>query len=166
MYAVQFSDFGKGTTSTVRIEGAPPAQASPITIRLAEAIGRASIGSRFRGIDLARVAPFGWDRVYVFRDTTGEEIQRRLGFDWPGAPPAVPRSGERESLIAFADGRRVAQSAFFSDAVGHLDCLGAERGYPRGTRFVVRYTRQAHVPYLATAPPDPAQQACLRAVGA
>ena len=166
VYAVQFSDFGKGGTSTVRIEGAPPPQGSPITIGLADAIGRASLGRRFRGIDMAQVAPFGWDRVYVFRDTTGEEMQKRLGFDWPGAPPAVPRSGERESLIAFVDAGHVAESAFFSDAVGHLECLTAERGYPRGTRFVVRYTPQGHVPYLATAPPDLAQRACLRAVGA
>jgi hypothetical protein len=115
---------------------------------------------------MARIAPFGWDRVVVFRDEASEQIQKRLGFDWPGAPPVVPRSGEHESLIAFVDGKHVAQSAFFSDAVGHLDCLTAQRGYPRGTRFVVRYTRRGREPYLATVPPDVAQKACLRAVGA
>jgi hypothetical protein len=134
-------------------------------VRLANAVGRASLGPRFRAVDLAAVAPFGWDRVYVFRDVTGTDIQKRLGFDWAGAPPVVPREGERESLIVFVDGKRVAQSAFFSDAVGHLDCLGAENGYPRGTRFVIRFTFKGHEPYLTTASPDTGEAVCLRAVG-
>jgi hypothetical protein len=165
VYAVQFSDFGKGGTSTVTIEGAPPARGSPIAVRLANDVGRASLGKRFRAVGMATVAPFGWDHVYVFRDTTGTDMQKRLGFDWPGAPPAVPRSGEHESLIAFVDGKHVAQSAFFSDAIGRLDCLAATDGYQRGTRFVVRFTPKGREPYLTTAQPDDAEAVCLRAVG-
>jgi hypothetical protein len=165
VYAVQFSDFGKGGTGTVTIQGTPPPQGSPISVRLANAIGRASLGPRFRQVDMATVAPFGWDRVYVFKDTTSTDIQKRLGFDWPGAPPSVPRSGEHEGLVAFVDGKHVTRSAFFSDAIGHLDCLGAQDGYPRGTGFVVRFTAKGHEPYLATAQPDAAEAVCLRAVG-
>lgn len=166
VYAVQYSDFGKGGTTTVSLRGVPPPQASPIQVRLANAVGRASLGRRFRGVDMAKIAPFAWDRVYVFRDTTSADIDRRLGFHWADAPDAVPRSGEHESLLVFTSGKRVAGSTFFSDAIGHLDCLAAQAGYPRGTRFRVRYARGGHEPYLATVPPDAAQVACLSAVGA
>lgn len=170
VYAVQYSDFGKGGTTTVRVQGVPSRQASPqvspIAVRLANAIGRASLGRRFRAVDMAAVGPLGWTRVYVFRDETSATIQQRLGFDWPGAPEAVPRSGEHESLIAFVDGSKVAGSTFFGDAIGHLDCLTAERGYMRGTPFVVRFARRTHDPYLATARPEGPDAECLRAVGA
>jgi hypothetical protein len=165
VYAVGYSDFGKSGT-TVRLEGAPPPRSSPIAVRLANAVGRANLGRRFRSVDMATVAPFAWDRVYVFANDTRADMRRRLGFDWPGAPDTVPRTGEHESLLAFTSGRRVAGSAFFSDAIGHLDCLSAPGGYPRGTHFAVRFTRTGHDPYLVTAAPDPAEVACLRSVGA
>jgi hypothetical protein len=166
VYAVQFSDFGKGGTTTVSLNGIPPPPASPIAVRLANAIGRASLGRRFRTVDMTAVAPFAWDRLYVFRDETKDDISRRLGFDWSGAPDTVPRSGEHEGLLAFVRAKTVAGSAFFSDAIGHLDCLTAEGGYPRGTQFAVRFTRPGRTPYLATTRPDAAQAACLKAVGA
>lgn len=148
----------------MKIEGAPP-RTSPISVRLANAVGRASLGRRLRAVDLATVAPFGWDRVYVFRNASSTEIQQRLGFGWPGAPPSVPRSEEHESLLAFVDGKHVTQSAFFSDAIGHLDCLAARGGYQRGTSFVIRFTPKGREPYLTTVKPDAAEAVCLRAVG-
>jgi hypothetical protein len=166
VYAVQFSDFGKGGTTTVRLNGIAPPAASPIAVRLANAIGRANLGRRFRAVDMAAVAPFGWDRMYVFRDETGSDIRQRLGFDWSGAPDVVPRSGEHEGLLVFVGGQTVTGSAFFSDAIGHLDCLTAPAGYTRDTRFVVRFARRSHAPYLASTRPDAAESACLRAVGA
>ena len=45
---------------------------------------------------------------------------------------------------AFTRGRQVVGSAFFSDAIGHLDCLAAPVGYPRATEFAVRFTRKDH----------------------
>ncbi len=167
VWAVASSGSGANKTATVRLGGAPPppAQASPIAVQLANAVGRANIGSRFRRVDMTRVAPFAWDRVLVFQDESSADINRRLGFDWGGAPASVPRGAEREALLAFVHGRQVAGSAFFSAAIGHLDCLTAPRGYTRGTPFVVRFTRQ-HDAYLATLKPDAAEAACLRAVGA
>jgi hypothetical protein len=167
IWAVASSGSGGGRPTTVRIGGGvPPPTSSPIAVRLANAVGRANLGRRFRSIDMTGVAPFAWDRMYVFRDETRADIQRRLGFDWPGAPSAVPRGGEPESLIAFVRGRAVVGSAFFSDAIGHLDCLTAPGGYARGTRFVVRFTRRTRDAYLATTAPDLAEAACLAAVGA
>jgi hypothetical protein len=167
IWAVASSGSGSGRSTTVRIGGGlPPPQSSPIAVRLANAVGRSNLGARFRAVDMTAVAPFAWDRMYVFRDESGADIRRRLGFDWSGVPASVPRSGEHESLLAFTHGKRVAGSAFFSDAIGHLDCLAAPAGYARGTRFVVRFTRKGHTAYLATAQSDAAESACLTAVGA
>ena len=167
IWAVASSGSGSGRSTTVRIGGGlPTPQSSPIAVRLANAVGRANLGARFRSVDMTAVAPFAWDRMYVFRDASAADIRRRLGFDWSGAPESVPRGGERESLLAFTRGRQVVGSAFFSDAIGHLDCLAAPVGYPRATEFAVRFTRKDHTAYLATAKPDAAEAACLRAVGA
>jgi hypothetical protein len=166
IWAVGSSRSGTSRTTTVKLQGLPPPRSSPIAVRLANTVGRANLGPRFRTVDMGAVAPFAWDRVYVFRDETSADIRRRLGFDWSGAPDTVPRSGEHESLLAFTRGREVTASAFFSDAIGHLDCLSAPGGYARGTRFVVRFTRKGHEPYLASLPADAAEAACLRAVGA
>jgi hypothetical protein len=165
--AVQYSDFGK-SGAVVNVEGSAPAppRASPIAVRLANAIGRASLGPRHRVIDMSRVAPLAWERVYVFASQTSADIRRRLGFAWPGAPPSVPRPGERESLLVFVQGRKVAASAFLSDAIGGLDCLIEPSGYPRGTRFLVRFTRgKPPAPLLSTRRPGLAERRCLHAAG-
>jgi len=167
VWAVASSGSGRGRTTTVRIgAGVPLPTSSPISVRLANAVVRANLGPRFRTVNMAAVAALPWDRVHVFRDVTSADIRQRLGFDWKDAPDTVPRSGEHESLLVFTQGRRVTASAFFSDAIGQLDCLGAPAGYTRDTRFVVRFTKRGHVAYLATATPDAAEAACLRAVGA
>jgi hypothetical protein len=166
VWAVQSSINHKTVVDVGRV-GGPAPQASPLAVRLANAIGRASIGPAQRRIDMSLIAPFAWERVYVFSDETSLDIDRRLGFHWPAAPAQVPRSGRRESLIAFVGGRRVAGASFFSEAIGGLDCLTAPGGYPRGTRFVVRYTKaKPPAPFLATARPSGADAACLKAVGA
>lgn len=165
VWAVQFSDFGKGST-TIGVQTPAPPQASPIAVRLANAIGRASLGRRHRMVDMTKVAPFAWGRMYVFSNETSADIRRRLGFEWSGAPDTVPRHGQRESLLVFTAGQRVTGSAFFSEAIGRLDCLGSPSGYRRGTRFSVRFT-SAKPPeaYLVNAPPGPGERACLNAVG-
>ena len=166
IWAVSTSGSGTSGSPTVKVQGLPPPRSSPIAVRLANAIGRANLGPRFRSVNMTAVAPFAWDRMYVFRDETSSDIRQRLGFDWSGAPDTVPRSGQHESLLAFTRGKGVVGSAFFSDGVGHLDCLTAPAGYARGTPFVVRFTRRGHDAYLATSPPDASDAACLRAVGA
>src|SRR5689334_15150557 len=167
VWAVASSGSSGGRTTTVRIGGGIPLpQSSPISVRLANAVVRANLGPRFKAVNMATIAPLPWDRVYVFRDVTSADIHQRLGFDWKDAPDTVPRRGEHESLLVFAQGRRVTASAFFSDAIGRLDCLGAPAGYARDTRFVVRFTKRGHDAYLASATPDAAEAACLHAVGA
>ncbi|HET8673623.1 MAG TPA: hypothetical protein VFL87_08310 [Thermoleophilaceae bacterium] len=166
VWAVQSSIDHKTVVNVGRV-GGPPPQPSPVTVRLANAIGRASLGRGHRGVDMARVAPFAWDRVYVFASETSVDIHRRLGFAWKDAPAAVPRSGEHESLIAFVRGRRVVAASFFADAIGQLGCLSAPGGYVRGTAFVVRFTRsKPPAPYLSDTRPAGADAACLHAVGA
>ena len=164
VWAVASSDSG-GRATTAAVQTPPPPRASPVAVRLANAIGRASLGPRFRKVDMGAIAPFAWDRMYVFAGETGADIARRLGFEWKGAPATVPRPGQHESLLVFVRERHVAASAFFSDAIGGLGCLVAQSGYPRGTRFVVRFTH-SKTAVLATAHPDAAERGCLRAVGA
>jgi hypothetical protein len=166
VWAVASSGSGRGHTTTVRISGVPVPRSSPISVRLANALVRANLGPRFRTVDMTTIAALPWDRVYVFRDVTSADIRQRLGFDWRDAPDTVPRSGQHESLLVFAQGRRVTASAFLSDAIGRLDCLAAPAGYTRDTRFVVRFTKRGHDAYLATAAPAAAEAACLRAVDA
>jgi hypothetical protein len=163
VWAVRYSDFGK-SSADVTVPGLPPPQASPIAVRLANAIGRASLGPSRRTVHMASIASFAWERVYVFANETSAEIARSLGFEWSGAPATVPRPGNREALLVFVRGREVAGSAFFSDAIGGLECLVAPAGYPRGTRFVVRFTRRK-APFLSTSRPDGAESRCLRFVG-
>jgi hypothetical protein len=140
--AVQYSDFGKGGTSTVNVTGLapPPATASPITVRLSNAIVRANLGPSHRIIDMTAVAPFPWDRVYV-------------------------RQGQRESLLTFTRRGSVARAALLSDAIGRLECLVNQAGYPRGTRFVVRYSKDKTA-FLSTARPAGPERQCLVAAGA
>jgi hypothetical protein len=166
-WAVGSSGGSGGDVVSVNGSAVPQPQASPIAVRLANAIGRANLGPAQRRVDMTRIAPSRWDRVYVFSDETAVDIRRRLGFDWRNAPDAVPREGEHETLVTFVRGRRVASATFFSDAIGRLDCLTAPGGYPRGTRFVVRFSHaKPPVPYLATSRPRGAEAICLRAVGA
>jgi hypothetical protein len=160
---------GNSGSDVLSVNGSavPQPQASPIAVRLANAIGRANLGPAHRRVDMARIAPFRWDRVYVFSNETSLDIRRRLGFDWRNAPDAVPREGEHEALVAFVRGRRVESATFFSNAIGRLDCLTAPGGYPRGARFVVRFSRgKPPVPYLSTSRPRGAEAICLRAVRA
>jgi hypothetical protein len=160
VWAVASSD-GGGRTTTAAVEQPQAAQASPVAVRLANAIGRASLGASHRRIDMNAVAPFAWDRMYVFAGQTLADIRRTLGFAPKSAPVTVPN---HQTYIVFLHGRSVAQSALFSDAVGQLDCLLAQRGYPRGTPFVVRFTRQRGA-VLSTERPDAAERGCLNAVG-
>lgn len=163
--AVQYSDFGKGGSTTLAVTGLapPPATASPVTVRLSNAIGRANLGPSHRVVDITAVAPFPWDRMHVFASQTAVDIRRALGFDWKNAPETVPRSGRHESLLVFLRDRSVANSAFLSDAIGRLDCL-AGAGYPRGTRFVVRYSKEK-VAFLSTVRPRGVERQCLSAAG-
>lgn len=166
-WAVGSSGDQGGDVVSVNGSAVPQPQASPTAVRLANAFGRANLGPAHRRVDMSRIAPFSWDRFYVFADETSADIRRRLGFDWRNAPDAVPRDGEHEVLVAFVRGRRVASATFFSDAIGQLDCLTAPGGYQRSTRFVVRFSRASPpAPYLSTSRPRGAEAVCLRAVGA
>ena len=139
--AVQYSDFGKGGTTSVNVPGltSPPATASPITVRLSNAIGRANLGPSHRLVNMAAVAPFPWDRLYV-------------------------RRGQRESLLTFMRGGSVARAALLSDAIGRLECLVNDAGYRRSARFIVRYSKD-RAAFLSTQRPRGAERQCLAAAG-
>jgi hypothetical protein len=53
-------------------------------------------------VDFAEIAPFPWERVYVFGPyTSHERIQETLGFDWPGVRRTTVQGGKSVNLVVF-----------------------------------------------------------------
>jgi hypothetical protein len=53
-------------------------------------------------IDFAEIAPFPWDRVYIFRPySSREHIESSLGFHWEGARWTSIDSGKSVNLVVF-----------------------------------------------------------------
>ena len=78
---------------------------------LAERIGRAftEAGQQGDPLELARLTPFAWDRVVVYTPGTPKaEIDRALGFEFPGE---VPYSVESSEVFVFAAGDQLARFA-------------------------------------------------------
>src|SRR5262249_3021890 len=62
-------------------------------------------------VDFAEIAPFEWDRVYVFGPYTPEEhIQKCLGFEWESAGRSSINSSKRANLVVFVRGSEVVHS--------------------------------------------------------
>jgi hypothetical protein len=59
-------------------------------------------------VDFAEIAPFAWDRVYVFGPyTSPEHIDTCLGFPWPTASRSSINSSKGRNLVVFVQGERV-----------------------------------------------------------
>lgn len=105
-----------------------------------------------RVLDLARLVPFAWSRVYVFPASTAPEtIDRALGFPWLEAPAADPSPESRSAaLLVFvrtgAAQRDVVREVRYDAADVRLDCL-------MGSSFVRSRARFRVVPlYVAPYP--------------
>jgi hypothetical protein len=61
-------------------------------------------------------------------------------------------------------GGSVARAALLSDAIGRLECLVNDAGYPRSARFVVRYSKD-RAAFLSTERPRGSERQCLAAAG-
>lgn len=94
-------------------------------------------------VDLARLVPFAWSRVYVFAPSTPPEtIDRTLGLSWLEAPAAdpAPASPGTALLVFVRTGlarRDVVREVRYQAANVHLDCLMGS-SFPRSAaRFQV-----------------------------
>ena len=91
---------------------------------LAERITRAVAEAEQRGedVDLARLTPFEWDRVVVFKPRTPDAVvDRALGFEFTGD---LPYDVESSEVFVFVDGTRLAR---FADYRGRGAFEGLER---------------------------------------
>lgn len=91
-------------------------------------------------IDFTEVAPFPWDRLYIFGPyTTDEEIHRCLGFRWQGVWWTSIRESDGVNLVVFRRGEKVAHWFEYPRHRGELGDLTKPRGYARGeARFRVQ----------------------------
>jgi hypothetical protein len=59
-------------------------------------------------VDFAEIAPFAWDRVYVFHPyTPHKHIHRTLGFNWSGVARTTIEYSEGVNLVVFVSGEKV-----------------------------------------------------------
>lgn len=82
---------------------------------------RHAVSANATSVDLSDIAPFAWDRVYVFGAYVDQdEVERQLGFHWSdfGRRGTGPDS-EGEFLIVFVEGATVAH--WYQDSSGSVN---------------------------------------------
>ena len=83
-------------------------------------------------VDLARVAPFAWDRVFVFRPyTPSGQIDTCLGFHWNGARWSAIDSCKGVNLVVFARDAAVVCWFDYPRVDGDLIGLAGPKGFAR-----------------------------------
>ena len=90
-------------------------------------------------VDLAQVAPFAWDRVFVFTPYTPKaQIELCLGFPWDGAKRSNIESSKGNNLVVFVLDGAVVCWFDHSRADGELGDLADPKGYTRAeAKFAV-----------------------------
>jgi hypothetical protein len=59
-------------------------------------------------VDFADVAPFAWDRVYIFGPYTPQQhVDACLGFHWPGFSRTSINESKGRNLVVFVRGKQV-----------------------------------------------------------
>ncbi|MDB5294618.1 MAG: putative lipoprotein, partial [Phycisphaerales bacterium] len=134
----------------------------PVSADLADAVSAALAdavpASGERTVDLARVAGFDWDTVHFFGPyRTRAEVERTLGFPWPGLGGSRIEHDDGVTLVVFVKGGRVVRSFDHRRAAG--DYAGEDLARPGGfaradARFVVR--RDGGRPTVSVAVPTAA----------
>jgi hypothetical protein len=89
-------------------------------------------------VDFTEIAPFAWDRVYIFGPySSPEHIQECLGFDWPGVERTSIDWSDSVNLVVFVRDRHVVYW-FEHRRLEELGELANAQGYARGeARFTV-----------------------------
>lgn len=104
-----------------------------------------SLDEQMRGgpgtlIDFAEVAPFPWDRLYIFGPyTPSEHIHSCLGFHWQGVRWTSIEESDGVNLVVIVRGGEVVHWFEYPRNHGELGGLAEPRGYARGdARFWVQ----------------------------
>ena len=153
---------GRRRVPSLRIRFAAALATAVLALTLATALAAAATGGALRPdvadtlsrsftavagtrstVDLARLVPFAWSRVYVFpASTPPATIDRALGFSWLEAPAADPAPAPPGvALLVFVRTgvarRDVVREVRYEAANVHLDCLMGS-SFPRtAARFQV-----------------------------
>jgi hypothetical protein len=114
-----------------------------VSARLRRAVRGARMADPPIQLDMRRIAPFGWTRMYVFtfedRRDIQQSIEKHSGFRWDEAPDQAGIEGPGTSILVFASKRRVL--SVIRDAGVAFDCLDTVEGWSRNdSRFVVLRT--------------------------
>jgi hypothetical protein len=91
-------------------------------------------------VDFTEVAPFPWDRLYVFGPyTSSEQINQCLGFRWQPLWPTSFQDSKGVNLVVFVYGKKVVHWFEFPRGCGELGYLADCKGYARAeARFLVQ----------------------------
>ncbi len=113
------------TVATALATAAPGGLLGPTAAdNLARSLAAKRIGAL---VDLPKLAPFSWSRVYVFAgDAQPQEVNRALGFAWPEAPGGTT-SPASTALLVFVHGgrtrREVVREMHYDGGDVRMDCL-------------------------------------------
>ncbi len=91
-------------------------------------------------VDFANLAPFAWDRMYVFGPyTPHEHIHHSLGFHWEEVESSSIASSDTVNLVVLVGGGKVVHWFEHSRSQGELYELANSSGFARAdARFFVR----------------------------
>ncbi|HEY0971576.1 MAG TPA: hypothetical protein VGE02_11470 [Gemmatimonadales bacterium] len=100
-----------------------------------EAVGRLVVerlteNEKLRQVDLAQLAPFRWDRLYVFGPyTPARVVTDSLGHPWPGAEASRIAQVDTANLIVFTAGDEVIAATMHPRRYGDFTSELLGRGY-------------------------------------
>jgi hypothetical protein len=109
-----------------------------------EAVGRLVVerlteNEKLRVVDLAQLAPFRWDRLYIFGPyTPAELVTDSLGHPWAGAEASRIAQVDTANLLVFTSGDEVVAATMHPRRYGDFTTELLGRGYaPAEARFEV-----------------------------
>jgi hypothetical protein len=104
-------------------------------------------------IDFASVADFDWDRVYFFPPYPSQSnIEKTLGFQWPGLGGSKIESSDGVTLIVFVKGNRVVHAFDHPRNQGDFTSVQRPEGFTkREAQFVVLRDGHEHWPVIQLA---------------
>jgi hypothetical protein len=92
-------------------------------------------------VDFAQIAPFAWDRLYIFGPyTPPEEIDACLGFHWSEYWRTSIRGNKGHNLVMFVREGRVVHWFEHPRNCGELEELADPKGYARAEAKFEVYT--------------------------
>jgi hypothetical protein len=105
-------------------------------------------------VDMRVVAPFPWERVWIFGPRTQQlEIERKMRFLWPDAAKTGIANRDDASLVVFTIGTKVARYALHPLTQGDFSKLG--RNGLAAHEAVFRVHLEEGRPMILSATPAP-----------